>query len=101
MCRMAAGGTGPKVNPPRATPHIICAFVRASPEWVERCSTCRRTMPLFCTTFCANCGGRDKEPQERAQMNRQKLDDLTAKYRELRIGVLGEFCLDRYLEIDP
>lgn len=27
--------------------------------------------------------------------------DLTAVYRELRIALVGDFCLDRYLEIDP
>jgi rfaE bifunctional protein kinase chain/domain len=26
---------------------------------------------------------------------------LTKKYRQLRIAVVGDFCLDRYLEIDP
>src|SRR5690349_5168280 len=26
---------------------------------------------------------------------------ITAKYPSLRIAVLGDFCLDRYLEIDP
>lgn len=26
---------------------------------------------------------------------------ITRKYRRLRIAVLGDFCLDRYLEIDP
>lgn len=27
--------------------------------------------------------------------------DLAAVYRELRIALVGDFCLDRYLEIDP
>src|SRR5689334_11562116 len=26
---------------------------------------------------------------------------ITSRYRELSIAVLGDFCLDRYLEIDP
>ena len=26
---------------------------------------------------------------------------LTKRYRQLRIAVAGDFCLDRYLEIDP
>jgi len=34
-------------------------------------------------------------------MNLQRLQKITDKYRELSIGVLGDFCLDRYLEIDP
>lgn len=31
----------------------------------------------------------------------QRFRALTAKYRQLRIAVVGDFCLDRYLEIDP
>jgi rfaE bifunctional protein kinase chain/domain len=34
-------------------------------------------------------------------MNPQRLHDITDRYQRLRIAVLGDFCLDRYLEIDP
>lgn len=34
-------------------------------------------------------------------MNRQRFDALTAAYPRLRIAVVGDICLDRYLEIDP
>ncbi|MFA5193472.1 MAG: PfkB family carbohydrate kinase [Verrucomicrobiia bacterium] len=34
-------------------------------------------------------------------MNRQRFNALTALYPRLRIAVVGDFCLDRYLEIDP
>lgn len=34
-------------------------------------------------------------------MNWQRLESLTLQYPKLRIAVLGDFCLDRYLEIDP
>ena len=34
-------------------------------------------------------------------MRPKRFDDLTKKYRGLRIAVVGDFCLDRYLEIDP
>ena len=34
-------------------------------------------------------------------MNRSRLHDITTKYPQLRIAVVGDFCLDRYLEIDP
>ena len=34
-------------------------------------------------------------------MNTARLDDITARYSDLRIAVVGDFCLDRYLEIDP
>jgi rfaE bifunctional protein kinase chain/domain len=34
-------------------------------------------------------------------MNAQRFQELTARYAGLRIAVIGDFCLDRYLEIDP
>jgi rfaE bifunctional protein kinase chain/domain len=34
-------------------------------------------------------------------MNRNRFHKLAQKYRTLRVGILGDFCLDRYLEIDP
>lgn len=34
-------------------------------------------------------------------MNSARFDAITTRYRQLRIAVLGDFCLDRYLEIDP
>jgi rfaE bifunctional protein kinase chain/domain len=34
-------------------------------------------------------------------MNPQRFAEITAAYPRLRIAVLGDFCLDRYLEIDP
>src|SRR6186997_2369830 len=34
-------------------------------------------------------------------MNSERFETITAKYRSLRIAVVGDFCLDRYLEIDP
>ena len=34
-------------------------------------------------------------------MNTDRFDAITQKYRSLRIAVVGDFCLDRYLEIDP
>jgi rfaE bifunctional protein kinase chain/domain len=34
-------------------------------------------------------------------MNRARFDTLTAAYHRLRLGIVGDFCLDRYLEIDP
>jgi rfaE bifunctional protein kinase chain/domain len=30
-----------------------------------------------------------------------RLGEITRRYRDLRIAVVGDFCLDRYLEIDP
>lgn len=34
-------------------------------------------------------------------MTPERLHALTARYPQLRIAVVGDFCLDRYLEIDP
>ena len=34
-------------------------------------------------------------------MNPARLREITARYPDLRIAVVGDFCLDRYLEIDP
>jgi rfaE bifunctional protein kinase chain/domain len=34
-------------------------------------------------------------------MTPDRVRDLTAGYRELAVAVFGDFCLDRYLEIDP
>ena len=34
-------------------------------------------------------------------MNSQRLQAITSKYHSLRIAIVGDFCLDRYLEIDP
>lgn len=34
-------------------------------------------------------------------MNRDRFRSLTARYPGLRVALVGDFCLDRYLEIDP
>jgi rfaE bifunctional protein kinase chain/domain len=34
-------------------------------------------------------------------MQRNTFHSLAARYAQLRIAILGDFCLDRYLEIDP
>ncbi len=34
-------------------------------------------------------------------LSRERLGELTSGYRDLRIALVGDFCLDRYLEIDP
>ena len=34
-------------------------------------------------------------------MSPDRFQEITGKYASLRIGVVGDFCLDRYLEIDP
>ena len=34
-------------------------------------------------------------------MNAARFQEITARYSALRLAVMGDFCLDRYLEIDP
>jgi len=34
-------------------------------------------------------------------VNSARFDAITNQYSRLRIGIVGDFCLDRYLEIDP
>ena len=34
-------------------------------------------------------------------MTPERFTELSARYATLRIGVVGDFCLDRYLDIDP
>ncbi len=34
-------------------------------------------------------------------MTPERLDAITGRYAALRIAVIGDFCLDRYLDIDP
>jgi len=34
-------------------------------------------------------------------MTGARFQEISERYRDLSIAVLGDFCLDRYLEIDP
>ena len=34
-------------------------------------------------------------------MTKQRFKEITGQYRDLRIAVIGDYSLDRYLEIDP
>ena len=34
-------------------------------------------------------------------VNPRRFQSITGKYPRLRVAVVGDFCLDRYLEIDP
>jgi rfaE bifunctional protein kinase chain/domain len=34
-------------------------------------------------------------------MNLDRIKEITAQYSRLRVALIGDFCLDRYLEIDP
>src|SRR6266542_46043 len=34
-------------------------------------------------------------------MNSNRFEEIVGKYSGMRIAILGDICLDRYLEIDP
>ena len=40
-------------------------------------------------------------PRRRVIVNRERFQEIAARYRDLRVALVGDFCLDRYLEIDP
>ena len=40
-------------------------------------------------------------PRRRVIVNRERFQEIAARYRGLRVALVGDFCLDRYLEIDP
>ena len=44
---------------------------------------------------------RRNKPCSATRMKAARFDALTADYSKLRVAVIGDFCLDRYLEIDP
>ena len=44
---------------------------------------------------------RQTHPSFSTGVTPQRFQSITAKYPKLRIAVVGDFCLDRYLEIDP
>lgn len=34
-------------------------------------------------------------------MKEERLDEIAGRFPNLRVALVGDFCLDRYLEIDP
>ena len=34
-------------------------------------------------------------------MRRERFEEITSRYPELKVAVVGDLCLDRYFEIDP
>ncbi len=41
------------------------------------------------------------DPVKGINLSRERFEQITSKYSSLRVAVIGDFCLDRYLEIDP
>jgi bifunctional ADP-heptose synthase (sugar kinase/adenylyltransferase) len=34
-------------------------------------------------------------------IKKERFHEITARYSKIKVAVIGDFCLDRYLEIDP
>ena len=45
--------------------------------------------------------GDTRRVEQAPRMTPQRFQEITSRYSSLRVAVLGDFCLDRYLEIDP
>jgi rfaE bifunctional protein kinase chain/domain len=48
-----------------------------------------------------DCDNLDGDLATKRFMTRQRFENLFSRYAKLRVAVVGDFCLDRYLEIDP
>src|SRR5437867_8636480 len=42
-----------------------------------------------------------RESGRRLTMNLSRFEEITDRYSRLRVAIIGDFCLDRYLEVDP
>jgi len=42
-----------------------------------------------------------RESERRLLVNLNRFQNVTNRYAHLRIAIIGDFCLDRYLEVDP
>src|SRR4051794_4872602 len=50
--------------------------------------------------FVSDFGFRISDLTPRA-VSPDRFEAITSEYAHLRVGIVGDFCLDRYLEIDP
>src|SRR5512138_1129063 len=94
---MAAVGTGRKESRPKIIRRTICASARVSRGWAEKCTTFRRTTSRSCIT----CSSNSSAERKALVMEKSRFESIASGYGRLRIAVVGDFCLDRYLEIDP
>src|SRR6266581_3041195 len=60
-----------------------------------------------CGCGCGNprlprrCAVAGANPHQLTAMNADRFEAITRQFGQLRVAVVGDFCLDRYLEIDP
>ncbi len=109
-------------EPPATIPRITCDFARVSTAWAARWTTSAATTAC-CWSNC--CGGwesirppprgpaavrfRTPRPDDSEDhrmktfrgMTPARLQEIVERFPGLRIGVIGDFFLDKYLEIDP
>jgi rfaE bifunctional protein kinase chain/domain len=60
-------------------------------HWRERTTRHRPEIPLTAANW----------KKITMSLTPQRLEDILAKIRATKIGILGDFCLDRYFDIDP
>ena len=91
--RTAAAGTGRGASRPRRIRPIISGSARATPGWGARCTTSSATTRRSSTTSTTRSWPEHERPNDSEPSPRAT--------RGFAIAVVGDFCLDRYLEIDP
>src|SRR5438309_379371 len=98
ICRTEEIGIGRKANLPKRIPLITFVSARVSHAWAARCNICNATTSPSCITSIMNWSGKADLVMP---MTSDRFQEITAHYINLRIAVVGDFCLDRYFEIDP
>ena len=83
---MVETGTGAKGNQPRIILPITYVSARVTTGWVAPCTMFSVTILPSPTIFL---------------MNSSRFEEITSRYSELRVAVVGDYSCDRYLEIDP
>ena len=92
ICRTAAAGTGRRGEPPKTNPAYYLRFCKSYSRMGGAMHYLQCDNAAFIHHLCHRA-----EPS----MNAERFAEITGRYPSLRIGVVGDFCLDRYLEIDP
>src|SRR5256885_6933401 len=101
-CRTGETGTGRGASRRRTTRPTTCAFARVTHAWAARCVTSCAIIFRFYTTCFTRCRACDASRAIVAQtMDPARFQTITGNFSSLRIAVIGDFCLDRYLAIDP
>src|SRR5438552_6843934 len=70
---------------------------RKSGRGLPQSKTLARQRPPRCGSW-SQCM---RESERRLLVNLTRFQNVTNRYAHLRIAIIGDFCLDRYLEVDP